>query len=242
MSTANTLAGMLSFKNTCIVKFPNAKIHVGFIGNTTDKTQKANIAARCMTHINGCAMYNMNYLNNVEYSLHRYYEDFASDGIHPNATGEEHIAWYITQALRTGSANVIINNTALSNSYQYFQSNVRNELTSLIHIANNTFDFNSETLPPFALTGGNAIDLFDVTNGNIIGSGIYTSRGLIPNLQITYSDNTYSIIDSCQFEIVDNKFKIYPAVINSDGTNFVNKQIKSIFIRPFVYIFSSLDI
>lgn len=242
MTTVNTLAGMLSFKNACNTKFPNARIHIGFIGNTKDKTQKPNISARCETYINGCAMYNMNYLNNVEFSLHRYYEDFASDGIHPNATGEEHIAWYVTQALRTGSADVIINNTSLSGSYQYFQTNVRNAITTLLHIANNTFNFNSETLPPFALTGGNAIDLFDVTNGNITGSGIYTSRGLIPNLQITYSDNTYSIIDSCQFEIVDNKFKIYPAVINSSGTNYVNKQIKTIFIRPFTHTFSSLDI
>jgi len=246
-TTANTLAGMLSFKNACTTKYPNAKIHVGFIGNTTDKTQKANIAGRCGTYINGCSLYGMNYLNNVEYSLHRYYEDFASDGIHPNATGEEHIAYYVTQALRTGSADVVINNTSLVPYEQgaglwHFQSNVRNEITNLFNIANTSFSYTSETLPAFAMTGSNPIELFTVQDGNINGSGIFTTRGLIPSLLIQYEDNTYSVLNSCVFEIVDNKFKLFPEVLNTGATGYLTKQIKNITIRPFAHAFSTLDV
>lgn len=243
----NTLNGMNLFKTACNTKYPNAKIHIGFIANTTNKSQKPNIAVRCGTYIKGCKIYNMNYLNNVEFSLHRYYEDFSSDGIHPNVTGENHIALNVIQALNTGSANVIINNTSLvpyesSESLWHFQSNVRNELTSIINIATTSFSFTSESLPPFALNGSNAIDLFTIQNGNIIGSGIFTSRGIIPNILITFSDNTYCALSGCSFEIVDNKFKIYPEVLNANATDYLTKQITGVAIRPFSYIFSTLDI
>ena len=246
-TTANTLSGMQSFKSACATKYPNAKVHVGFIANTTDKTQKANIAGRCGTYVNGCSLYGMHYLNNVEYSLHRYYEDFSSDGIHPNATGNQHIGMYVTQALRTGSADVIINNTYMvpyesGGGLWHFQTNVRNSVTTIMNIANTSFTYTSETLPAFALNGNNAVDLFTVEDGNIIGSGIFTSRGITPNVLITYEDNTYCVMNTCQFEIVDNKFKLYPCVLNASATNFLTKQIKAISIKPFAYVFSTLDV
>ena len=115
-------------------------------------------------------------------------------------------------------------------------------VTTLLNIANTTFTFTSETLPAFAMNGSTPIDLFTVQDGNVNGSGIFTSRGLIPNILITFEDNTYCSQTGCSFEVIDNKFKLYPAVLNSTATGYLTKQIKGITIRPFAHVFSSLDV
>ena len=99
-------SGIAACRTLVRSKFPNAELHIGFIGNTTNCDIKNDLGLRICWYIEGCEENDCHYLTNVEYALHHYYEDFGTDGIHPNNKGQQRIAKAIVQALLTGSANV----------------------------------------------------------------------------------------------------------------------------------------
>ena len=91
-----------SFYGVAKVKFPEAKIMVAMVAWSADSTQwnRFKIAK---------SVYNTQrkdwiYLNGSEYILHA--DGFmASDGFHPNATGQERLARYLAEAVKTGSCH-----------------------------------------------------------------------------------------------------------------------------------------
>lgn len=95
--------------------FPNAKIHFGFIGfchydsSTLENRTQHNLVMTLYRYIdnavnNGCA-----YVNNIEYTTRWLGQATTNaDGLHPNAAGGQMIANGLVNYLRTGSANVCL--------------------------------------------------------------------------------------------------------------------------------------
>lgn len=104
-SVSPVLSGIASFKAVCDSRFPNARVHIGFVGyGKTFDGVGGNItmnAYRQGAVNNGCE-----YLNNVEYALYDFYTFFSSDGFHPNDTGLDRLAIAIANAIMSGSADV----------------------------------------------------------------------------------------------------------------------------------------
>lgn len=99
-------AGIADFVRVRDEKFPNAHIHVGFIGATAFPWSRSPFKSKIIDYIRSANQYeNCSYLGNVEYSLLRLYECFASDGYHPNDLGQRLISDNLHQALITGSAD-----------------------------------------------------------------------------------------------------------------------------------------
>lgn len=90
-------AGMNACKSIIQTKFPNATMCVGFIGNTTNPDYATNVAntrtnyATCATSIGAVSLNNLNVLTRSNL--------YSSDGIHPNALGEQLIAQAVTRAM-----------------------------------------------------------------------------------------------------------------------------------------------
>lgn len=91
-----------NFKVIANNKFPNAKISIGFIGCTTDYEKLYNVAYGCRQYIRSCKTLNINYLNNVQFTLK---EDglMSSDLIHPNDAGQEKLGYNILYSYLKGS-------------------------------------------------------------------------------------------------------------------------------------------
>lgn len=179
-------------------KFPNATVHIGQIGWTTnaDKyyslskvTEKYNIS----TLANNC-----HYLNNVEFSLHST-TLFASDGVHPNQNGQYELARYIRGAFLNGSCNVIrsyINITKKNQNTSISAESLSNTLgcTQFNNYINVSTQSSSDIIfnSPQAFSGRNGIDirLFDVNNSYIVGNP-YNYNTAKLNVIIATSDNKY---------------------------------------------------
>lgn len=111
---SNTIyAKALEFVNYAHTNFPNAKIHIGFVGAC--KYNSAYLENRTQTNLElmryyyrdtaislGCA-----YINNLEYAT-RWLPGLTlkADGLHPNGTGGTIIAEGIAQYILTGQANL----------------------------------------------------------------------------------------------------------------------------------------
>lgn len=99
------VAGSNEFKTLCSTKFPNAKIHLGFVGFSNTNERYSFHTCRC-NYVYISNIHGYDYLTNVEYSLRNTYECFASDDFHPNSLGQSQIANAVHQAILTGSANI----------------------------------------------------------------------------------------------------------------------------------------
>ena len=95
-----------NFKTLANTKFPNAKIHVGFIGWTTNSTNLYSLYQTCDNYIRQCTNKGIHFLTNCQYSLHDY-NLFSSDGIHPNSSGSYTLGTKIAEAVINGSCDVI---------------------------------------------------------------------------------------------------------------------------------------
>lgn len=115
----NVLDGISSFVSLAKLMYPNARIHIGFIGwnkagNGTGaeqdwQTYHQQMIGTILPAYQKCIEYGARYLNNVEYWLGDNGLS-SSDGYHPNESGNKSIARAIANALSTGSAPIPYNN------------------------------------------------------------------------------------------------------------------------------------
>lgn len=99
-SEENILNGFNSCKTAIANKFPNAKIHVAFIGGTTNSYHGV-IFLKVISYQKGCLEYNMSFIPNINYVLYNG-TYISSDGIHPTQTGQNEIAKALYQGLNGG--------------------------------------------------------------------------------------------------------------------------------------------
>lgn len=91
-----------AFYGVAQTRFPNAKIFVAMVAWSADSTQWSRF--KIAKSVYNTQRKNWNYLNGSEYILHA--DGFmGSDGFHPNTTGQERLATYLAEAVKTGSCH-----------------------------------------------------------------------------------------------------------------------------------------
>ena len=96
-SIANISSGMSDCKTLIQSKFPNATMCVAFIAGTTNTSQQSTLATVKSTYQSSSSALNCVFLSNTDVLNNA--SNFASDGIHPNETGESLIANAIITAM-----------------------------------------------------------------------------------------------------------------------------------------------
>lgn len=223
-ASENTLLEfMTTFKTACNTKFPNAKIHVGHIGWTTNPSNIFSLCLNVGNYKKLSAKLGFNYLSNVEYILKDYFSMFTSDKIHPNNTGQEALAYNIASALIGGSANVQYDfkNITITPTSDYevqqngnFASSVKNELTTIycespIVIGKTTaIDMSCSNI---------AYEIGDISNGYVLG----TTYGTV-KIPVTCVMGIYGGFDKVNGTLIINNGKLYLSLydVNSSGDNF----------------------
>lgn len=112
-TSANILTGISNCCTLARTKFPNAKIHIGFIGGSTN-VASSSIKPVWETYVKGAKDNHVHYLSNVEVVLHDT-DTITSDHTHPTLKGQTELGNYITEALLYGAADVVLPTIALNN-------------------------------------------------------------------------------------------------------------------------------
>lgn len=95
-----------AFMSVVEVRFPNAKVFSAMVAWSVDRTDDPTVQNRLKTakSVYNTQRKNWRYLTGSDYILHA--DGFlASDGFHPNTTGQERLATYLATAVETGSCS-----------------------------------------------------------------------------------------------------------------------------------------
>lgn len=250
-------AGINAFKTSVANKFPNARIYVGFIGNSWFPSEKNDIFnCRNWYYENSATRSGkISYLNNVEYSLCSIYDSMASDGKHPNEQGQTYIAMNIANALLTGSADVTfrargmsitLNDTIWSSAsgLDTFSTRVTNGVTTIETDKSNASAITINSSSYNLSCNGNYVLVGTITNGHVIGNNFYNVSvpvHCIANYKINDgATNRYTQLDgNLLFE--DKKVYIRFTKINDTGDNFLTlNDVRQIQIPMFSKSFQTL--
>ena len=85
--------------------FPNARVHVAFIGWSLLPAEYTALEQTALAY-SRCGLYNMEYMSNSEYILHSSHY-FTSDWVHPNNEGHATLATYLATNILGGEIDVI---------------------------------------------------------------------------------------------------------------------------------------
>lgn len=103
---ANVKAAIRSFATIAKRKYPNAIIWIGHCGWTRDSSKIYQMGQSARNYIEGSALAGAAYISNIENAMHRYFETFASDGVHANSAGQQYIAEMTADVLLGGSGDM----------------------------------------------------------------------------------------------------------------------------------------
>ena len=230
--------GLINVINACSTKYPNAKIHVAFIGNTNLYNDKYKLIEKVSYYINACNEFGVDYIANSEYALHDYDTVFSSDGIHPNLAGETAIAEIVAGHLKNGYANVSLPAKDINPTWAGLRTRIDNNIT--------TFEFNGgiwaigvQGGSNYFCNGQTPLNIIPVTSGYIIGT---TNRTIRVPVEVVAVLNGSSFINlTGTLAIEEGYLRIYIPKINSAGNDYDTLNITSLQILPFNHSFNSLE-
>lgn len=233
---ADILSAISTFMNYCKTTYPNAKVYIGMIGNSSNPTVEGNnirtsLIINALSAYKNSIRYNAIYLNNVENVL-KNYSLISDDYTHPTQTGYQILAENIYQAIITGSC------TPLS-------TNINARMDTSIIQSFGTFRFSSfqqNNICNFSITAGlltfkNNLTMNSSGYINIGNININNYRGIKANQLVMQvagsmvnSDNKI-YFGTLEFTITrDNKVAIALRLPNSDNTGIINNlSVKSVY-------------
>ena len=216
-------SGVSSCKNLINQKFPNAKISIGMVGWCNLSDRLIGLFSTIQNYKISATNNSITYIDNIEYSLHDYFNYFSSDNIHPNENGQSFIASNLINYVVNNNVNVYKNyincNITLSDDY------VSQDISTLItqSLINNIVSFsikNNIILPANNITiKGDSTDylLGTFTNSYIIGNLQRTV--IIPTIIIIKTNNLY--YEANAFLKIYNKNLYFSFIkLNEYNTNF----------------------
>ena len=123
---------MTSFNAYAKETFPNARVHVAFIGWSLIPAEYIALEQAAFAY-SDCGLYGMAYVGNAEYILHNSYY-FTNDKVHPNNEGHAKLASYLASNIMGGEIDVMqqkgqltvptIHNVTLGKIYASLHNNV----------------------------------------------------------------------------------------------------------------------
>lgn len=244
----NTIKNSIqNFKEIANTKFPNAKISIGFIGATTDYTKLYNLAYACKHYINSCKELNLNYLNNVQFTLKEYNTLMHGDKIHPNDDGAKRLGYNIAYSYLKGN----ITEYADYNGFGLVENDIFNigsnpawyysRFNDVTYIGNRLqLSFTSKQDGGYNMGNGNSrVELASISDDSpIIGDSFETNA--IPVNYLLQNNGTFYTGMGMLF-IVNKKLLFRPLLCTSN--NYLNlSNVTWIQIQPFKHALDSMFI
>lgn len=244
-TVSQLLAGLSNFSAYAKQHYPNAEIYVAEIGWVRN-AGRAGIYTISEIGYSRCGAYGMHYIPHGNLPMHQY-DNFQSDGVHPNSAGASCIGWAMASALSGGSFNFNSSYTFYYNLDPAIFSTVRT-----LSIIENIAEGELNIVPKFAgnlfLTENHPLVAFTkyrlaTENANQYGyvqSLDDTAGALVLDALLTYNDGTtHQYIIKCiiTFEGKDIYFKpiFSPYTIPDSATKSIQFLYNTCYIVPHMY-------
>ena len=235
----NSISAFKTYANT---HFPNAKISIGFIGKTTIYDKIYNVAYGLTQYVRCCKELNINYLNNVQYTLNDTATCLSSDHIHPTDDGQVKLGYNIAQSYLYGTCtnyqqymtfNLVENANFTLSATQYFYLT----LNDGIAILGNRGQIGFNNLEGFDFGNGNSnVELATVSDStSVIGNSYNTIN--IPVNYLLQNDGTF--YTGMGVVTINNKsFKFRPLLCTTNNYRTLNK-VTWIQLQPYHHVVDS---
>ena len=230
--------GISNVKGIVATKYPNAKLHIAFIGGTSVYANKWKLSQKVAFYSKACNDYNIDFLTNSPYILHDYGTVFSSDGIHPNLAGETAIGEHIANYIKYGHADVILDPIDINPTYPSIRTRIMNNIT--------TFEFTGAIwsigvtgYSSYLCNGQTPMNIIPITQGYIVGTDAKTIRVPV-HVVCVIGGNSFKDCSGV-LAIEEGYLRLYIARINSGGNNYDTLNITSLQIFPFNHSFNSLE-
>lgn len=225
--------GINSVYTLCKSKFPKAKLHIAFIGWSSNGEAKRKLIDTYVYYKNACDENgDIDFIENIHYTLHQYHLDFASDGIHPTSYGQNKIARNLANYLLKGKCNISYKGGTYftpvnsgSNTGTWTVSGIlNNDITTIGWDRGGNITWTTENA--ITLTGKAPTKIADITEGLVVGNDRQVCKGTCLCVCQT-TDNKYHKLD-LDILIQDGSLYIVSNLINSDGSNYDTYNIKAL--------------
>ena len=226
--------GIAAFANLAKTKFPNATVHIAFMGWSKNGDAKSDLRVAYQYYKNACdAKPDVRLISNIQYTLHDYFNCWASDGYHPNATGHQYLAKNMYKYLTQGHCDVsydrplnsitFVNSGGATGTWESL-SHILNDTTTLIFSSNAAFAWSSGN--EITISGKSLTEIGTLGGGVMVGDETESCCASTPSV-CQLSDNTYRSIP-LTFIIKNGKLYVRSNLINSAHTNFDSYTVKAI--------------
>ena len=204
--------------------YPNAKMHVGFIGWGTGAGDYP-ILFRARIGYGNCVKYNVSYMNNIEFVMHNF-AYFDQDGMHPNTDGHIAIAKGMVNYLKTGYAPVkyaraAVTLSSVSGHNVAFSGPIQHELSDDVLRWGTHDQFNVAGLSTFGShtwDGQTQIYCANADNTAGYGRGYYGMSAALPC--IIHLTNGVSYQAMCTLRFISGALYLIPYIIDpATGVN-----------------------
>lgn len=241
-TSTNIALGIADVRTLCATKYPNAKLHIAFIGWTKNEAVKSVLPKTYQAYFEGCnAFPDIDFMKNTQYALHRYFAYFSSDGIHPNDDGQEAIAAAIVSCLNYGSANISYADpfyftvgTGGALSSITMTTYLNNDTTTLFINGYFYINYGANSENWITLEGASDTQIGTITSGNIVGvTGDGVSVTTVAILQIDTASSTAPhdgqyVAIPVKVKISGGKIYLNAGCVTADGTSFGEYIVKRI--------------
>lgn len=235
----NSISAFKTYANT---HFPNAKISIGFIGKTTIYDKIYNVAYGLTQYIRCCKELNINYLNNVQYTLNDTATCLSSDHIHPTDDGQVKLGYNIAQSYLYGTCtnyqqymtfSLVENANFTLSATQYFYLTLNDGIAILGN--RGQIGFNNSEGYDFG-NGNSNVELATVSDStSVIGNSYNTIN--IPVNYLLQNDGTF--YTGMGVVTINNKsFKFRPLLCTTNNYRTLNK-VTWIQLQPYHHVVDS---
>ena len=243
-SYENLKNGILAFKNKCLEKYPNAKLHIAFIGGSNIVSNLKPLKSAILNYIKACNSNNIHYLKGCEYSLHSYFSYFSNDGIHPVQAGQDSITNALFNSINFNDANIVLSSNIYFNPSHGAAADVdmicdlKNGFINFYSTKTSWFNYVAGSYPNFQ--GSNEFELGTLNWGLMIGNN--DNECAVSSVQAIINDGSKYRSIMCDLIIKNKKLLLKPNIVNSTGSSYDSFSVKSIELYPFNTIFNALNI
>lgn len=219
-------SGMSTCKTLIDSKFPNAKVHIAFIGGTTNEIRNDLYLKFSYYNKNTEAM-GWDFLVNTQYALfNRSY--FASDGVHITQAGENAVAYAIYEALNGGYEYCRYNDITLNSSGTVFNTaswNLRLFSCNDVSYFSSTDRINLSATSTININSQPTYVIGTLTGGGLIGGGYWSNQRMNIGTCVVRRDSDNKYYDLEAQLAINNKGELllcFNMQVNDAHNNYVN--------------------
>ena len=239
--TSEIEAAISAFMSYCESYYPNATVHIGYVGRAYERTENARMELqfRTLASYIQCQKYGAEYIKNIQYVLANS-SLYASDGRHPTQDGQNTLTAALLTYMEGGAIDIAYQGYTTATPSGDNTSETTASVLTEMHNGETRYTFGPNSISANANKTWNKtqLELYTLGQTTAEGSRQYTANITIPVVARFAGSPRYRAIPA-EVMLIDNKVNALITLINNDGTNFLMDTLQEIQFPPYVLKYST---